>query len=227
MNDIIDFNNEEFGNVRVVMKGGEPWFVAVDVCKALDIVNHKDALTRLDEDEKRKLALIDPHGREQVTNVVNEPGLYTLVLGSRKPQAKGFKRWIAHEVIPTIRKTGSYSVPSPSEILYKLKNDNISGCNTDFKSIYVIKDNNNYKIGVSYNPIKRHKSIKTSNPLCKLVYCSVPIFNAYALEAMLHNQLAEEGLHVGGEWFSIADANELFTRINKLIVKKGELSRCL
>lgn len=120
MNNIIDFSNEEFGNVRVVMKDGEPWFVAVDVCKALDIANHKDALTRLDEDEKTGVALTDPHGREQVTNVVNEPGLYTLVLGSRKPEAKKFKRWITHEVVPSIRKTGSYSMNqnlTPAEIL--------------------------------------------------------------------------------------------------------------
>lgn len=105
--------------------------------------------------------------------------------------------------------------------------NNLLTHSTQYKSIYVIKDANKYKIGISHDPIGRHKVIKTSNPLCELIYYSVPIFNAYEIEAMLHNQLAEEGLHVGGEWFSVADANELFARINKLIIEKGELSRCL
>lgn len=118
MNNIIDFNNEEFGNVRVVMKDGEPWFVAVDVCKALDIKDTSMALTRLDEDEKGTSSIGTLGGNQEVLTV-NEPGLYTLVLGSRKPEAKKFKRWITHEVIPSIRKTGSYSLEplTPAEIL--------------------------------------------------------------------------------------------------------------
>lgn len=92
------FRNEEFGEVRTVLVDGEPWFVAADVCRVLEIANHKDAITRLDSDEKSGVVLTDPHGREQVTNCVNEPGLYSLVIGSRKPQAKIFKRWITHEV---------------------------------------------------------------------------------------------------------------------------------
>jgi len=122
MNNIIDFSNEEFGNVRVIMKDWEPWFVAVDVCKALDIGNPSQALSRLDEDEKIT-TLISNEGAatgKSLMSFVNEPGLYTLVLGSRKPEAKRFKRWITHEVIPSIRKTGSYSVNqnlTPAEIL--------------------------------------------------------------------------------------------------------------
>lgn len=95
--------------VRIVIQNDEPWFVAVDVCKALGISNHKDAVARLDNDEKSGVVLTDPHGRMQTTNCINEPGLYTLVLGSRKPEAKEFKRWITHEVIPSIRKHGMYA----------------------------------------------------------------------------------------------------------------------
>ena len=83
MTDLQIFQSTDFGEVRTMMRDGEPWFVAADVCRALDIVNHKDALTRLDDDEKSGVALTDPHGREQITNVINEPGLYALVLGSR------------------------------------------------------------------------------------------------------------------------------------------------
>ena len=104
------FNNEQFGEIRTVNISGEPWFVAADVCRALEIVNHKDALSRLDEDEKSGVGLTDPHGREQITNVINEPGLYSLILSSRKPEARLFKRWITHEIIPSIRKTGSYAM---------------------------------------------------------------------------------------------------------------------
>lgn len=107
MNELQIFNNDRF-EVRATMKDGEPLFVAADVCKTLDIQNHIDALKRLDEDEKSGVDLTDPHGRIQTTNCVTESGLYTLVLGSRKPEAKQFKRWITHEVIPSIRKTGGY-----------------------------------------------------------------------------------------------------------------------
>lgn len=115
MNELKTFQNPKFGTIRTTTINGEPWFVAVDVCKALEIQNHKDAIGRLDEDEKTGVDLTDPHGRVQNTNCVNEPGLYALVLGSRKPEAKAFKRWITHEVIPTIRKHGAYMTPEAIE----------------------------------------------------------------------------------------------------------------
>ena len=101
------FKNETFGEIRTAVIDGEPWFVAVDVCRALEIVNSRDALTRIDEDEKGVVLPDTPGGKQEVTTV-NEPGLYSLVLGSRKPEAKVFKRWITHEVIPSIRKNGGY-----------------------------------------------------------------------------------------------------------------------
>lgn len=104
------FDNEEFGSIRTTMINGEPWFVAADVCKALEIKNSRDAMTRLDDDEK-DVALTDTLGGAQTSKVVNESGLYALVLGSRKPEAKAFKRWITHDVIPSIRKHGAYITP--------------------------------------------------------------------------------------------------------------------
>lgn len=115
MNEISVFENNSFGQVRTLVRDGSPWFVAADVCKALDIANHKDAISRLDDDEKSGVVLTDPHGREQITNCINEPGLYSLILGSRKPEAKAFKRWITHEVIPSIRQTGQYTAPADGE----------------------------------------------------------------------------------------------------------------
>jgi prophage antirepressor-like protein len=90
--------------VRTFIENHEIWFVARDICDILDISNPTDALKRLDEDERTRFNL----GRQGETNVVNEAGLYSLILGSRKPEAKQFKRWITHEVLPTIRKTGGY-----------------------------------------------------------------------------------------------------------------------
>ena len=114
--DIQIFKNEQFGQIRVVERDGEPWFVAVDICGALDIANSRDALTRIDEDEKG-VALTDTLGGAQEVAVVNEPGLYSLVLGSRKSEARAFKRWITHDVIPAIRKTGMYATPATVEAM--------------------------------------------------------------------------------------------------------------
>lgn len=115
MNEIQVFRNEQFGEVRTVVLDGEPWFVANDICRVLEFANSSDVIKRLDDDEKSGVVLNDPHGRAQNTNVVSEAGLYTLVLGSRKPEAKRFKRWITHEVIPTIRRHGAYATGATIE----------------------------------------------------------------------------------------------------------------
>ena len=96
--------------VRVVTDAqGEPWFVAADVCAALHLPETHKAVARLDDDEKARNSIPTPGGEQEMT-VVNEPGLYSLVLGSRKPEAKRFKRWVTHEVLPAIRKTGRYAL---------------------------------------------------------------------------------------------------------------------
>lgn len=114
MNDLTVFQNDQFGQLRTVQKDGQPWFVAADVCRALEISNHRDALSRLDTDEKG-VALTDTLGGKQEMTVVSEPGLYSLVLGSRKPEARQFKRWVTHDVIPSIRSHGAYLTPELTE----------------------------------------------------------------------------------------------------------------
>lgn len=104
MNELKIFENEEFGQVRMVFEKGEPWFVAIDVCLSLDLTNPSMAVSRLDEDERTKFNL----GRGGATNFINEFGLYNLILASRKPNARKFKRWVTHEVLPSIRKSGGY-----------------------------------------------------------------------------------------------------------------------
>ena len=98
------FSSQQFGNVRVVERDGEPWFVAADICKALEIGNPSQVLVRLEDDEKMN-TLISNEGNQRGNpnmTVVNESGLYTLILSSRKPEAKVFKRWVTSEILPYV-----------------------------------------------------------------------------------------------------------------------------
>ena len=109
MNEIQIFEHEAFGQIRVIDLDGEPWFVAVDVCSALELEDTGRATSRLDEDELTRIKIVSG-GQNREMLAVNEPGLYSLVLGSRKPEAKTFKRWVTHEVLPSIRQNGYYAL---------------------------------------------------------------------------------------------------------------------
>lgn len=130
MTDLQIFNSPEFGAIRTIEKDGEPWFVGKDVATILGYAKPLNALaTHIDEDDSLKQGLTDNMGRMQETIFINESGLYSLVLSSKLPTAKKFKRWVTSEVIPSIRKTGSYSVPcdlsrlSPEMQMLKLLTD--------------------------------------------------------------------------------------------------------
>lgn len=110
MNEIQIFSNNHFGTIRAVRdEDGEPMFVAKDVCAALGLGNSRQALSRLDDDEKGVISTDTPGGEQQM-QAVNEAGLYVLVLSSRKPEARAFKRWVTHEVLPALRRDGGYMV---------------------------------------------------------------------------------------------------------------------
>lgn len=110
-NNLMIFENPEFGAVRSILIDSDPWFVAADVCKALELEKTNRALSRLDDDEKGAHSVSTPGGRQRMS-IISESGLYSLILGSRKPEARAFKRWITHEVIPSIRKHGAYMTDS-------------------------------------------------------------------------------------------------------------------
>ena len=109
-NELQIFNHPQFGDIRALNIDGEPWFIAPDICKVLTIGNITDAISRLDSDEVT-LVSIEGSRNGVPVNAVSEAGLYRLVLGSRKKQANAFKRWVVHDVLPSIRKHGAYLTP--------------------------------------------------------------------------------------------------------------------
>ena len=109
-NDIQIFNSSEFGDIRTVTVNNEPMFCLSDVCKALEIKNTTDVAKRLDTDEVTRFNL---GGKSGETNFVNESGLYAVILRSDKPNARKFRKWVTSDVLPAIRKTGSYQMAQP------------------------------------------------------------------------------------------------------------------
>lgn len=109
MSDIQIFNNEQFGQVRVITKDGEPWFVGKDVAEILGYANTRDALSKhVDLEDKSDVAIHDGSQNRTMT-IINESGLYSLILGSKLPSAKKFKKWVTSDVLPSIRKHGMYA----------------------------------------------------------------------------------------------------------------------
>ena len=111
MNNLKIFDNPEFGQVRTMMIDGEPWFVGKDVAEILAYSNSRDALAKRVDEEDKGVAKCDTLGGIQELAVINESGLYSLILSSKLPNAKKFKRWVTSEVLPAIRKTGTYTAP--------------------------------------------------------------------------------------------------------------------
>lgn len=111
MKELSIVQHPDFGSVHNVVIKGEPWFVAKDVCEILGLTNSRKATSTLDEEEKGVTICDTPGGKQQLT-IINESGLYSLILKSRKPEAKAFKKWVTSEVLPSIRKYGYYISPA-------------------------------------------------------------------------------------------------------------------
>lgn len=108
--EVFNFSREKTP-IRVKMVNNEPWFVATDVCQVLKIANNRNAVARLDDDEKKDgVRIMDTVGRTNYVTMINESGLYAIILQSRKPNAKQFRKWVTGEVLPSIRKKGFYGI---------------------------------------------------------------------------------------------------------------------
>ena len=185
-------------NVRTVTdEQGNPWFLAADVCKVLEIRNNSEAISRLDDDEKADITTnnTSSNGVTQKRNmtIVNESGLYSLILTSRKPAAKQFKKWLTSEVLPSIRDSynliealNNFEVPDdiPDMYVYAIKN----------------KDTGNIKLGISKNPEQRLKQLQTGcdGKLELVAYKKAD--NGYRDELQLHLDNKQHAIH--GEWFT-------------------------
>jgi prophage antirepressor-like protein len=128
MNEIQIFRSPEFGQVRTLVKNGEPWLVGKDVAEALGYSNTRDALSKHVDGEDKGVAKCDTLGGAQEMVIVNESGLYSLIMGSKLPNAKKFKHWVTSEVLPSLRKTGTYSMKSKDDV--KLMNARSRMANT-------------------------------------------------------------------------------------------------
>ena len=196
MTDLQIFNNDRFGQVRIVPVDGELMFVAKDVCDCLEITKHRDAISRLDSDERGSVNLDTPGGKQDIA-AINEYGLYSLVLSSRKPEAKEFKRWITHDVIPAIRKTGSYSMVIPQTLPEALRAyaDEVESHNAT-KAIVAQQEQQI----AEFKPVKDYVDKILSSKSCLAI---TQIAADYGLSAQeLNKILHEAGLQrkVGDQW---------------------------
>ena len=116
MNDLVIFTNEKFGEIRTIEINNEPWFVGKDVAEILGYANTRDALaTHVEKDDKNTVVIHDGNKGNPNQVIINESGLYSLIFGSKLDTAKEFKHWVTHDVLPAIRKTGSYTMPTKSQ----------------------------------------------------------------------------------------------------------------
>ena len=178
--------------IRTITNEGSIWFVAADVCEALTICNSRDAISRLDDDEKGASSTATIGGKQDMATI-NESGLYSLILTSRKPEAKRFKKWVTSEVLPSIRDTyniiealNNFEVPDdvPDMYVYAIKNTSTG----------------NIKLGISKNPEQRLKQLQTGcdGKLELVAYRKAD--NGYRDELQLHNENSQYAIH--GEWFT-------------------------
>ena len=150
MNELQIFKNEEFGEVRSLKIAGEPWFVGKDVADILGYTNSRKAISDHVDDEDKGVTKCDTLGGKQDLTIINESGLYSLILSSKLPTAKKFKRWVTSEVLPAIRKTGGYQIPdNPMDAL---------------KLMFEAQTQTNKKVDHIQDDVKELKDNKLLNP---------------------------------------------------------------
>jgi prophage antirepressor-like protein len=173
--------------VRVILIDDQPWFVAVDICKVLDLENSSRAIARLKDYEKGVTTILTLGGKQDVA-IISEPGLYRLILTSRKPQAEFFQDWICQVVLPQIKSYSQFDFSTSPE-------SNKSGF------IYLIACQGKYKIGMSKTPYKRLSSLQVGSPFELTILERYFSFDCVALEKLLHEYY--EAYWLRGEWFEL------------------------
>ena len=212
------FNHPQFGNLRSVLIDGEPFFIGKDVATALGYKNSREALQEHVPDKFKKdgVAIYDPIGREQFPVLINEAGLYKLVMRSKMPKAEEFSDWACGEVLPAIRKDGCYIAPEQNNTLLQAQINTLKAENSLLRNqlpalsslamavVYVLlMSNGSIKIGVTDFLPRRIKEIEQDTNLRVLNFKSTPYLlrnEADNLESFLKNKFSDQTL--GGEFFS-------------------------
>ena len=195
VNQLQVFTNKDCGEIRALKRDGEVWFVAADVCKALDIGNPSQAIKRLDEDER--YTLISNEGRQM--NIVSESGLYSLVLSSRKKEAKTFKRWVTHEVLPSIRKTGGYN----SQVSEEYKQKRLEAMMMNAKARLMKEQNRRIELMIK-NPDFKPSEYGVDVPVISKVYTATQVGEMFGVSANKIGRIATANnlkTEEYGEWF--------------------------
>ena len=199
MTELTVFESPEFGPIRTVELDGEPWLVGKDVAAALGYSNTKDALAKhVDPEDKRQddgVAICDPMGREQHPTIINESGLYSLVLSSKLPTARKFRRWVTSEVLPSIRKTGGYNLPKDYPSALRALAD------TEEKRLALLAENEAQRqVIADFEPVRQYVDtiLHSKGSLATSQIAADYGISARALNRILH----EEGIQhkVNSQW---------------------------
>ncbi len=196
MNELQVFNNPEFGEIRTVEINGEPWLVGKDVAAALGYSNPRDALSKhVDDEDKNSVAFRDGTSGNPNLTIINESGLYALVLSSKLPGAKKFRRWVTSEILPSIRKTGSYHLPKDYPSALRALAD------AEEKRLALQAENEAQKqVIADFQPIKQYVDtiLSSTGVMATSQIAADYDISAKALNKILH----EAGIQhrVGGQW---------------------------
>lgn len=202
MNELMIFNNPEFGEIRTVEVNGEPWLVGKDVAQALGYSNTKDAVSRhVDTEDKRGSRFPTPSGQQELT-IINESGLYSLVLGSKLPSAKKFKRWVTSEVLPSIRKNGMYLLPKdyPSALRALADSEEQRMALEASNATLAAENERQAQVIAEFEPIRQYVDIILESPDA---LATSQIAADYGMSAQeLNKILRDEGVQhkVNGQW---------------------------
>lgn len=198
MNEMQAFNYKSF-QVRTVEINNEPWFVLKDVCAVLGISNHKMTAQRLDVDEVSQTYLTDSLGRKQETTVINESGLYHVILRSDKQEAKPFRKWVTSEVLPSIRKTGGYALPKDYPTALRALAD------AEEQKLRLLAENQQQaQVIADFEPIRQYVDTILES---KGTMATSQIAADYGLTAQKLNKILHEGgvqRNVNGQWLLYA-----------------------
>lgn len=191
--------NYKSSQVRTVEINNEPWFVLKDVCAVLDLGSAHKVSERLDEDERNQIPLTDSLGRKQETTIINESGLYNVILRSDKPEAKPFRKWVTSEVLPSIRKTGSYALPKDYSAALRALAD------AEEQKLRLLAENQHQaQVIADFEPIQQYVDTILES---KGAMATSQIAADYGLTAQKLNKILHKGgvqRNVNGQWLLYA-----------------------